>query len=31
MDFMMKDTAKMVAYAIAAYAIPISLFWIFVG
>jgi hypothetical protein len=31
MDFFIKDTLKIVGYAVAAYAIPLSLFWIFVG
>jgi len=31
MDFIVRDTLKMVGYAFAAYAIPLSLYWIFVG
>ncbi len=31
MDFVTKDMLKMIAYAIAAYAIPLTLFWTFVG
>lgn len=31
MSYITKDLIKMVGYAIAAYAIPLSLFWIFVG
>ena len=31
MSFITKDFVKMVVYVIAAYAIPLSLYWIFVG
>lgn len=31
MDFIFKDTLKMVGYVVAAYTIPISFFWFFVG
>ena len=31
MDFFIKDTLKIVGYAVAAYTISLSLFWFFVG
>ncbi len=31
MDFVVKDTLKMLAYGVAAYAIPLIVFWTFVG
>lgn len=30
MDFIVKDTLKSLAYAVAAYAVPVFLFWAFV-
>jgi len=31
MEFMIKDTMKMLAYSVLTYAIPLTLFWTFVG
>jgi hypothetical protein len=31
MDFIIKDSLKIVGYAFAAYAIPLSVYWFFLG